>query len=101
MLAGPLAVVPLSLTVTRSLAMRLCESWLVLLAEKLCPPEIWSELESTYVGAGIEENWDALFRTLALFRKVAVEVAGQLGYAYPHDVHRRVVVHAQRVRGVK
>jgi aminoglycoside 6-adenylyltransferase len=62
------------------------------------PPEIWARLESTYVGAGIEENWEALFRTLALFYEVAVEVGGQLGYAYPHDVHRRVVAYAQQVR---
>jgi hypothetical protein len=27
------------------------------------------------------ENWEALFRTLALFRQVAVEVAARLGYA--------------------
>ena len=65
------------------------------------PPEIWSQLESTYVGAGIEENWDALFRTLALFRQVAVEVAEQLGYAYPYEMDRLVVAHAQEVRGVE
>ena len=47
---------------------------------------------------GIEENWNALFRTLALFRKVAVEVADHLGYAYPHDMDRRVGAYAQKVR---
>ena len=65
------------------------------------PPEIWSRLEGTYAGAGIEENWDALFRTLALFRQVAVEVAEQLVYAYPYDVDRRVVAYAQKVRGME
>ena len=52
--------------------------------------DIWSELESTYVGAAIEENWAAMFRTINLFRKVAVEVADRLGYAYPQDLDRRV-----------
>jgi aminoglycoside 6-adenylyltransferase len=66
--------------------------------KKALPPEIWSQVESTYVGAGIEENWDALFRTLALFRQVAVEVAEQLGYGYPYDMDRRVVAYAQQVR---
>ena len=65
------------------------------------PPEIWSQLESTYVGAGIEENWDALFRTLALFRRVAVEVAAQLGYVYPYEMDQRVVAYAQEVKGVE
>jgi aminoglycoside 6-adenylyltransferase len=68
--------------------------------KKHLPPEIWSDLESTYVGAEIEENWDALFRTLALFRRVAVEVADDLGYVYPHDMDRRVVAYAQKVRHV-
>jgi len=66
--------------------------------KKRLPPEIWSELERTYAGAGIEDNWEALFRTLALFRRVAVEVAAALGYAYPIDMDRRVVAYAQRAR---
>jgi aminoglycoside 6-adenylyltransferase len=69
--------------------------------KKSLSPEIWSQLESTYVGAGIQENWDALFRTLALFRQVAVEVAGQLGYVYPYEMDRLVVAYAQRVKGVE
>ncbi len=62
------------------------------------PPGIWSQLESTYVGAEIEANWDALFCTLALFRQVAVEVAEHLGYAYPYDMDRRVVAYARKVK---
>ena len=42
--------------------------------ERLLPADISAELASTYVGTGIEENWDALFRTTALFRRVATEV---------------------------
>jgi aminoglycoside 6-adenylyltransferase len=68
--------------------------------KKSLPPEIWSQVEGTYVGAGIEENWEALFRTLTLFRRVAVEVAAQLGYAYPYEVDRQVVAYAQQVRGM-
>jgi aminoglycoside 6-adenylyltransferase len=66
--------------------------------KKSLPPDIWSQLESTYVGAGIEENWDALFRTLGLFRQVAVEVAERLGYEYPYDMDRRVVAYARQVK---
>lgn len=62
------------------------------------PPEIWEELEGTYAGAGIAENWEALFRTMALFRRVAEEVADDLGYAYPLDLDRRVTEYARAVK---
>jgi aminoglycoside 6-adenylyltransferase len=61
-------------------------------------PGVWSALESTYVGAGFDENWDALFATIDLFRKVASEVARQLGYEYPFDMDRRVVAYLNGVR---
>ena len=66
--------------------------------KKRLPPEIWSRLESTYVGAGIEENWNALFETMALFRHVAIQVADHLGYAYPHDLDQRVTTYVQNVK---
>lgn len=68
--------------------------------KKHLSPEVWSELESTYVGAGLEENWDALFKTIVLFRRVAVEVATQLGHEYPHDLDQRVVAHLQKVKNL-
>jgi len=58
--------------------------------KKLLPPPIWAELEQTYAGAGIEENWEALFRTLTLFRRVGQDVAAELGYTYPLELDRRV-----------
>ena len=61
-------------------------------------PELWTELESTYAGASLEENWEAMFRAIALFRRAAVEVGERLGYAYPHDLDRRTVAHLQKVR---
>ena len=66
--------------------------------KKRLPPEIWSQLECTYVGAGIAENWGALFKTIALFRQVAMEVADHLGYAYPHDLDQRVTTYVQHVK---
>ena len=55
-------------------------------------------LTSTYAGGGIDENWHALFRTLALFRSAARAIADDLGYAYPEELDRRVTayVHAMR-----
>jgi len=68
--------------------------------KKRLKPEIWSELESTYVGAGLEENWDALFKTIDLFRKVAIEVADHLRYEYLQDLDRRVMEYLHKVKNL-
>lgn len=54
------------------------------------PSHIWSQLEGTYSRASIEESWEALFKTIALFRQVAIDVAKDLAYSYPHDLDREV-----------
>jgi aminoglycoside 6-adenylyltransferase len=67
--------------------------------EQLLPPELAAELAATYVGAGVEENWDALFATAALFRRVATEVGAALGHAYPlAEVDEPVTAHLEAVR---
>ena len=58
----------------------------------------WLELEGTFTGAGLQANWRALFNTARLFRRVASEVAGRLGLAYPHDLDARVTDYLQRVQ---
>ena len=58
--------------------------------KKKLSPEIWSQLEAAYAGADIAENWEALFRTMELFCRVAMEVGEALGYHYPIDLDRRV-----------
>ena len=68
---------------------------------KQLPPELWSQLEDTYAGGGIEENWEALFRTLALFRQVAVEVGEALRYEYPLDLDRRVTAYVQEMKSLR
>ncbi len=66
--------------------------------KKHLPAEIWQELEGTYVGADVDENWEALFRTMDHFRKVATGVAEKLGYAYPMDLDGRVTAYVQTIR---
>jgi len=63
--------------------------------KKRLPPEIWSQLENTYAGADIAGNWEALFRTMSLFRQVAMEVGEGLGYVYPHDLDQRVTAYVK------
>ena len=69
--------------------------------EQALPPDLRAELEATYVGAGTEENWEALFRTAALFRRTAREVADALGFDYPQDVDDRVTKQLERVRALE
>lgn len=64
-------------------------------------PELWAELERTYVGAGIEENWEALFATTELMRKVAAEVGQALGYTYPDALHQRAVRYLRWVKNLE
>ena len=61
-------------------------------------PEVWAELERTYVGAGPAENWAALFRTIDLFRAAASDVAGALRYEYPHDMDDKVTARLKEIR---
>jgi aminoglycoside 6-adenylyltransferase len=61
----------------------------------------WDEFASTFVGAEIEENWQALFRTTALFRRVAMEVGEALGHRYPAELDERVTRYLQRIRNLE
>lgn len=62
--------------------------------------DLWDELENTYTGTGLEANWEALFKTIYLFRKVASEVSEHLKYTYPTDLDRRVVVYLEKVKNL-
>ncbi len=66
--------------------------------KKRLPTGIWKELESTYAGTGIADNWEALFRTMVLCRRVATKVAADLGHAYPLDLDRRVTAYVRAIK---
>lgn len=70
------------------------------LRKNLPDPAIWEALEATYVGTDPAENWAALFGTIELFRRVAVEVGAHLGYAYPHEMDARVVAYLRGVQAM-
>lgn len=69
--------------------------------ERWLPPDVSSELAATYVGADVEENWAALFRTTALFRRVATHVGQALGYTYPQEVDDKVRAYLDHVRSLE
>ena len=66
----------------------------------LLRPDLWAELENTYAGPGLEANWEALFRTIDLIRKAAIEVGERLGYSYPHELDRRATAYLLKVKNL-
>lgn len=67
------------------------------LADQL-EPELWSEFEKTYVGPGMEENWEALLRTTELFEHVARKVGEALGFEYPEGLSESARTRLIRIR---
>ena len=63
------------------------------------PGDIWAAVEATFTGPAISDNWDALFRLAAVFRRVARDVADRLGYAYPEALDRGVMEYLHEVHG--
>lgn len=66
--------------------------------KKWLRPDLWASLESTYTGAGIEENWQALERLMDLMHCVASEVGEKLGFVYPQAVEQRVRIYLDRLK---
>ena len=66
--------------------------------ERLSPPDLAVELAATYTGPAVEDNWEALFRTAAFFRKIARCAGDAFGYTYPQEVDDGVTRHLERVR---
>jgi hypothetical protein len=62
------------------------------------PPDLWSALERTYTGPGIEDNWETLLEIVMLFRRVAQEVGQTLRYDYPQDLDRGVSAYLEEAR---
>ena len=60
--------------------------------------ETWAELELTYTGPKIEENWEAFFRFIALFRRLATAVANELGYSYPVALDKEVTEYCRYIK---
>jgi aminoglycoside 6-adenylyltransferase len=68
--------------------------------ERLLPSDVWAELARTYVGTDVEENWEALSRTIALFRRVATDVADALGFEYPQATEEAMTAQLRAVRAL-
>ena len=68
--------------------------------QQMLAPELWEMLVATYADGDLQNSWDALLRTGDLFRSVAIPLAEELGFEYPHDDDRRVSAHLRHVRSL-
>jgi aminoglycoside 6-adenylyltransferase len=69
--------------------------------KKLLDKDTWVQLTETFAGSDIEENWDALFKTMALFRKIATKVANDLGYEYPCELDTKVTNYLIKIKNLE
>ncbi len=69
--------------------------------KKRLGPEIWAEVEGTFAGADLEENWEALFKSITLFRKIAVNVGKALGYKYPYSLDGRMLTYLHKAKSLE
>lgn len=60
--------------------------------------ETWKELEKTFAGNEIEENWNALFATSNLFRRLAMSIAAETGYSYPQKLDTEITAYLNKIK---
>lgn len=61
----------------------------------------WEDLEATFADAGLENNWQALFNLIGLFRRLATYVAQNLGYDYPYALDQRITDYCMQVKAAR
>jgi aminoglycoside 6-adenylyltransferase len=69
--------------------------------KRYLPPEIWTEYESTFARADVEEHWAAFFNAVSLFRKLAKAVGSGLGYTYPEQMDREISNYHKQIHNTK
>lgn len=60
----------------------------------------WRELENTFAGSDIEENWNALFATSNLFRRLAMSIAAETGYSYPQKLDTELTAYLNKIKNL-
>lgn len=62
--------------------------------------DTWERYAATYIGTDPDDNWAALFETIELFRRIAIDVADALGYDYPHDTDAQVTSYLRQIKSL-
>lgn len=65
---------------------------------KALDPDTCRELLDSYAAGDINDLWESLFRTTALYRKTAIKVAERLGLDYDHALDERVMIFHKTIR---
>lgn len=53
-------------------------------------PEVWKNLHDTFAHFDRKDSWEALLKTIELFRTVAVQISARMDFAYPKDVDENI-----------
>lgn len=60
--------------------------------------DTWEQYQRTFAGAAEEDNWQALFATLELFRTVGRTLAPALDFEYPAETDDAVTAYIQQIK---
>ncbi|ASW74629.1 aminoglycoside adenylyltransferase [Chryseobacterium piperi] len=60
------------------------------LFKKYLSPELWKQVEATFSGSSIEDNWNALFACADLVHEVGTFLAKKIGSPYPLEMENKV-----------
>ncbi|WP_353149590.1 AadS family aminoglycoside 6-adenylyltransferase [Chryseobacterium sp.] len=70
------------------------------LFRKYLPADLWTEIESTFSGSNIEENWNALFAYADLVHKLGTDLAVKLEFDYPQTLENDIRNYLSEVRSI-
>lgn len=62
--------------------------------------ETWGELEKTFAGSGKEENWNALFATLKLCRRLAMTISKEIDCPYPKELDAEISSYLNKIKNL-
>ncbi len=68
--------------------------------KKYLSPGIWTQVESTFSGPSIEENWKAFFNLWNLFRQLAHEIASRYKFNYPDNIDSSVYTYCLNIKSL-
>lgn len=61
-------------------------------------PEIWKQIEETFTGAQISENWKALYKMIEIFSLLAKNISKRLNFDYPDELEKNVIDYIKKIQ---
>ncbi len=69
--------------------------------KKYLDKQIWDELENTFSGSNINDNWEAFLNMTSLFRKLSFEISEKLGFQYSNEIDKNVSEYILKIKNLK